>query len=287
MMNPVTITDAEFRDLSAFIGAETGIDLHEAKRPLVCARLARRLRHWGYSSFREYWGHLCDHDPEGLERRTMVNAITTNKTAFFREPHHFEFLSGHVLPAIASRRVPGGVPRLRIWSAGCSTGEEPYSIAMTLLDSPAPVSSWDVRVLASDINTEVLDRAATGVYERARLAGVESGALRRHFHAVPREPHLLQVSGATRRLITFRHINLCSEAWPIQTSFDVIFCRNVVIYFDRATQRAVMRRLADLLAPGGHLIVGHSESLLGHGLDLEYAGRTVYRKPALAAACRR
>jgi chemotaxis protein methyltransferase CheR len=220
----------------------------------------------------------------------MVNAITTNKTDFFREPHHFEFLSAHVLPAIAARRVPGAVPRLRIWSAGCATGEEAYSIAMTLLDAPWPIAAWDVRVLASDINTDVLDRAATGAYERARLAGVEPGMLRRHWHAIPRQPHLLQVSAAARRLVTFRRINLSSDVWPIQTAFDVIFCRNVVIYFDRATQRAVLRRLADLLVPGGYLIVGHSESLLGHGLDLQYAGRTIYRKRASVPApdeCRR
>jgi chemotaxis protein methyltransferase CheR len=274
----IGITDAEFDRLRSLIHTETGIELRDTKRHLLCARLARRLRHHGYATFGEYWTHLRDHDPAGAERTAMINAITTTKTDFFREPHHFDFLREQVLPDVAARIARGDTPRLRIWSAGCSTGEEPYSIAFTVLDARVGTSSWDARILASDINTDVLAAAEEGVYAHERLDGVDANVTRRHFRPLPDEPARFQVNPLARRLVAFRQINLQDGVWPIRTTFDVIFCRNVIIYFDRATQREVVRRLAAFLEPGGYLVLGHSESLLGHGLGLSYVGQTVYRK---------
>ena len=274
------ITDAEFERVRTFIRAETGIDLREVKRPLLCARLARRLRYHGDASFSEYWHRLRERDPDGAERVAMVNAITTNKTDFLREPHHFEFLRTRLVPAVAARRAVGDAGRLRLWSAGCSTGEEPYSIALTILDALPRGACWDVRILASDINSEVLAAAAAGEYAVDRVAHLERGLRQRHFQPVPGDPSRVRVSAAAAELVTFRSINLCRPPWPIHTTFDAIFCRNVIIYFDRATQRALVARFVDLLAPGGYLVLGHSESLLGHRAGLEYAGQTIYRKAA-------
>jgi chemotaxis protein methyltransferase CheR len=269
--------DREFDRLRALIHAETGILLRDTKRPLVAARLARRLRHLGYTTFVEYCAHLSRLDPDGSERVAMVNAITTTKTDFFREPHHFAILRTAILPDVGARVRHGGPARLRVWSAGCATGEEPYSIAITILDSPLPTASWDVRILASDINTDVLARAEAGVYPEERLLPIDAGVRRHHFRRAAAGADAFEVSADARRLVTFRRVNLCDEGWPIHTMFDVIFCRNVIIYFDRAKQIDLVRRLIGFLAPGGYLILGHSESLLGHGLGLSYVGQTVYR----------
>jgi chemotaxis protein methyltransferase CheR len=271
---PVTLTDREFARLRALVRAETGIALRDSKRALVCARLGRRLRHHGYTTFEEYCTHLEERDPVGDERRCLVDAITTTKTDFYRERHHFDFLRETVLPALAR----SGAERLRLWSAGCSTGEEPYSLAWTLLGIPH-ARSGDVRILASDINTSALATAEAGLYPRELLAGVPPAAWKPYVTPVPGETPLVSVNAAARALITFRRINLCQRPWPIRTRFDVIFCRNVMIYFDRVTQSALLQALVEQLVPGGYLFLGHSESLLGAEMRLSYVGRTVYRKP--------
>ena len=272
----VTITDREFARLRALVRAETGIALRESERALVCARLGRRLRHYGYATFEEYCVHLQEHDPAGEERRRLANAITTTKTDFYREPHHFDFLRDTVLPAF----VRSGVERLRLWSAGCSTGEEAYSLATTLLDGLPLGRPWDARILACDVNSDALATAAAGVYPREAVAKVPAPVLKRHFSPVPGEPSLVSVKPALRELIAFRRINLCEQPWPIRTRFDVVFCRNVMIYFDRATQSALLQGLVAQLVPGGYLFLGHSESLLGAEMRLTYVARTVYRKPS-------
>lgn len=272
------LTDREFARLQAIVREQTGIALRENKRALVCARLGGRLRHHGYTSFSEYCTHLDQRDVDGTERRCLINAITTNKTDFFREPHHFDFLRRVVLPDLAG--TAGGPRRLRLWSAGCSTGEEPYSIAMTLLDALPRGRAHDVRILASDINTDVLRTAEAGVYGRECLAASPRPLAQRYFETVAGQPALVAVTAAVRALVTFRRINLCQRPWPIRTQFDVVFCRNVLIYFDRATQTALVDRLLSALVPGGYLFLGHSESLLGAEKGLRYVGRTVYQKPA-------
>jgi chemotaxis protein methyltransferase CheR len=272
----VIVTDREFREFAAFVHRQTGIALNETKRPLVCARLRKRLRYYGYVRLQQYYNHLTERDPEGDELVRMVNALTTNKTDFFREAHHFTLLRTELL----ARRAAGDGPRrLRVWSAGCSSGEEAYSIAFTVLAGLPDAADWDVRILASDIDTEMLARAERGVYPADRAAGVPA-TLRERFFLRGRgaSAGLVRVRPEATRLVTFRRINLRDESWPIRIAFDAIFCRNVLIYFDRALQQDVVGRLVDYLQPGGCLFLGHSESLLGMGTGLRPVGKTVYRK---------
>ncbi|MGH7266333.1 MAG: CheR family methyltransferase [Candidatus Rokuibacteriota bacterium] len=276
------ITEAEFQRFRALVSRQTGIALGDTKRQLVCSRLGRRLRHYGYATFSEYYEHLMARDPDGEELGRMINAITTNKTDFFREPHHFAFLRTEALPRLAARAVGRDGRRLRIWSAGCSSGEEAYSIALTVLEGLPSPWSWDARILASDIDTEMLTRGAEGVYAEDRIAPVSAALVERYF-ARGRAEHrgYVRVRRSVRELVTFRRINLRDESWPIRTVFDGIFCRNVIIYFDRALQQVLVARLIAALKPGGYLFLGHSESLLGMQLGLEHLGHTIYRKPEL------
>jgi chemotaxis protein methyltransferase CheR len=273
------ITDREFQRVRALVFEETGIALNDGKRQLVCARLGKRLRHYGYTTFSEYYEHVLERDPHGEELVRMINAITTNKTDFFREEHHFAFLRTEVLPRLASGAAAGAPRRLRIWSAGCSSGEEPYSVALTVLEGLPRVWGWDVRILASDIDTDMLVQGHAGLYPAERVVSVPAGLRKRYFvRGRGDREGLVRVRPDVRELVTFRRINLRDETWPIRTAFDCIFCRNVIIYFDRHLQQAVVTRLVDRLTPGGYLFLGHSESLLGVRLGLRSLGKTVYQK---------
>jgi chemotaxis protein methyltransferase CheR len=273
------ITDQEFERFRSLVHAQTGIALGDSKRQLLCSRLGRRLRHHGYSTFSQYYDHLRKRDPEGEELIRMINAITTNKTDFFRESHHFDLLRSEVLPALGTRVAAGGPRKLRIWSAGCSSGEEPYSIAVTVLDGLPRPWGWDVKILASDIDTDMLARGEEGTYPEERLAGVPAD-LRARYFVRGRGPQagLVRVRPEVRDLVVFRRINLREDAWAVRTLFDCIFCRNVIIYLDRTLQRSLVGRFLDLLKPGGYLFLGHSESLLGMRPGLAYLGQTVYQK---------
>ena len=271
----LSITEAEFQRVRALVHAETGIALGDSKRQMVCSRLSRRLRFWGYTTFAEYWAHLQRADPDGEELVRLINAITTNKTDFFREAHHFEYLHSTILPELAARSGPR---RLRIWSAGCSTGQEAYSIAVTVLAGLPRPAAWDVRILASDIDTDVLATARAGVYGPGEATNVPARVAGRLFEASG-SGGAVRVRDEVRRLVVFRRISLSAEPWPIRTLFDFIFCRNVVIYFDKDLQARLVARLVDYLQPGGYLFLGHSESLLGLRGGLRHVGNTVYRKP--------
>ena len=275
----VRIHTEEFEAFRELIHDVAGIALGDQKRALLCSRLSKRLRHFEFSSFQQYYDHLCHDDPSGDERRRMINCITTNKTNFFREPHHFEFLRDSVL---ANLSRPGAPRKLRIWSAGCSTGEEPYSIAVTLAEHLSPLAGWDIKILASDIDTDVLAHAEAGVYTRDKSDDIPDSLQRKWFERAGASS--VRVRRPLRDLIAFRQINLIEESWPIRTTFDVIFCRNVTIYFDRPTQERLYERLAKHLTPGGYLIAGHSENL--HWLDHLFApvGNTVYRVRPEAAS---
>jgi chemotaxis protein methyltransferase CheR len=267
------ISDEEFRALQRMILDHAGIALAESKRQLVTSRLAKRLRHYGYSTFTQYVDHL-ERDDVGTERIELLNAITTNLTAFFREAHHFDFLRDHLSRAI-ERRVKEGEPRrIRIWSAACSTGEEVYSVAITLREAFGEMRGWDVKILASDLDTNVLRKAGEGVYDPQRLAGLPRALRLRYFQ--PDGDGQFRVLPALRELITFRKINL-NEAWGFRASFDAIFCRNVIIYFNRTTQESLLRRMSRCLHPEGHLFLGHSESLHWMGDLYRPMGRTIYR----------
>ncbi len=273
MQRQFELTDADFAFLCRLVRDHTGIALSDSKRELVYGRIGRRLRKLQLASFREYCDLLKLRPEEELEH--FVNAVTTNLTSFFREPHHFEHLAREVLPlllaASAQRR------RIRIWSAGCSTGEEAYSIAMVLREH-GDLRHWDVRVLATDVDSNVIATARDGVYPRERVAVSEERA-ERWFRAVPGRPEALRVCPEVASLVTFRQLNLMAP-WPMRGPFDVIFCRNVVIYFDKATQRDLFERLAQLQQPGAYLYIGHSESLLRISDRYELIGRTVWRRAA-------
>jgi chemotaxis protein methyltransferase CheR len=269
----------DFLYFAGCLRAEAGIRLEESKRLMVAARLARRVRHLGLRSLHEYRRLVEYEDDTGDERLRMINCLTTNKTDFFREPHHFEFLAEAVARRAATRRSQGESSAFKIWSAGCSTGEEPYSIAITLAQT-LPETSWPYcTVIASDIDTEVLGRAEQGIYAAERLDGMPEAVCRIGFlRGRGCWQGQFQVKPTLQRMVTFRRINLMDEQWTVPPQLDFLFCRNVMIYFDRATQQRLVERFAGLLAPEGYLIVGHSESLYGVCDRLELVGSTVYRR---------
>lgn len=274
MARDFSYSDDDFELIRSLLFQHAGISLSPVKKDMVYSRLARRLRHLEMDSFAAYCQRLQDGDD--AEFVEFVNALTTNLTAFFRENHHFEFLAGTALPELLAARQ--AQRRLRIWSAGCSTGEEPYSIAMVVREVVSGRNSWDIKILATDLDSNVLDKARSGIYGEDRLKSVSNARKKRFFDERPElQAGELVVSQEARDLITFKQLNLM-ESWPMKGPFDVIFCRNVVIYFDKETQRRLFERYAELLADDGYLIIGHSESLYRVTDKFELLGNTIYRK---------
>lgn len=271
------ISEAEFETLRKLIHTHAGIALGDGKKQLLVARLSRRLRALGLTSFTQYHGLLTSNDPSGDEMRRMLNCVTTNQTDFFREKHHFELLKDRVLSEAKARAQKGGPRKLRVWSAGCSTGEEPYTIAITLAEAFGLSSGWDLKILASDIDTQVLATAEQGIYPEHRIQNLPEAVKRAHFLRGKGESEgLVRVRPELQKLITFRRINFIESPWPIQTTFDVIFCRNVIIYFDRETQRRLFHRMREKIASHGYLFVGHSENLYWLRDIFEPVQSTVY-----------
>lgn len=272
----LALTDKEFCHLRDLIYAQTGIALTEHKRTLVRARLAKRLRHHNLASFSDYYHLLTEKDPDGSELIEMINCITTNKTDFFRESHHFDFLTEQVIPE--QRTLTRGQRRFRIWSAGSSTGEEAYSAAMTIREAISSDELWDVRILATDIDTRVLRHGEEGIYSFDQASRIPEHLLRRYFlRGTGENSGHVRVKPTLRQLVDFRYLNLMDESWPMRGPFDVIFCRNVIIYFDRETQRRLISRLLKLLRPDGYLFLGHSESLIGTDDAVQHVGQSIYR----------
>ena len=268
-----TFTRNDFEYIRNMVGERTGIVLSDHKVDMVYGRLARRLRQLNLKSFKDYLERLKQDDDQELVEFT--NALTTNLTAFFREPHHFEFLAKTGLPELAKHRPN---KRLRIWSAGCSSGEEPYTIAITLHEALPLIRSWDVKVLATDLDSNVVARARAGMYDRERVNGIGKERLSRWFRQGRNgNEGRVKVSPELQQLITFKQLNLMHQ-WPMKGMFDVIFCRNVVIYFSKETQRELFNRYADILADDGYLIVGHSESLHKVTDRFQLLEKTIYRK---------
>lgn len=266
-------TDSEFKRLRELVHARTGIALSDAKRELVYGRLARRLRKLKLASFAEYCQLVEQPDSDEIEE--LTNAITTNLTSFFREGYHFEQLAAEALPQLVSQRT--AARRLRLWSAGCSTGEEPYSLSVVMRECLAHLANWDIKLLATDIDSKVVATAAEGIYPAERFKGVSAERVRNWFPQPAGRPGFGAASAELKSLITFKQLNLL-DAWPMKGPFDIIFCRNVVIYFDKATQRKLFDRMAEMQEPGGWLFIGHSENL--HNVTQRYklVGRTVYRR---------
>jgi chemotaxis protein methyltransferase CheR len=267
----VELGDAEFHEIRRIVHRVTGIALSDTKRHLVQGRLLRRLRALRLTGFRAYIERV-ESDAQELEE--FCNAITTNLTAFFRESHHFDYLAGTVLPLLQRRNASSR--RIRIWSAGCSTGEEPYSIAMTVLETVGHLRDWDIRILATDIDSKVLATASAGVYPLDRFEKMPTRLRERHFERSHEGTHLV-ASSELKRLITFKRLNLI-DPWPLKGPFDVIFCRNVVIYFDKPTQRILFDRMAGLQRDGDHLFIGHSESLFNVCDRYELIAQTIHKR---------
>ncbi len=265
------LSDREFDEIRRLVREHTGISLAESKRELVYSRLVRRLRRLSLRTFAAYLEVLGRGEPAELEEFT--NAITTNLTSFFREGHHFEFLSDTVFPALEKRNA--ATRRLRVWSAGCSTGEEPYSIAIAIQEAMARFRGWDVKILATDLDSHVVAHARAGEYKAERFEKMADQRCGRWFDET--KPGTLTASPALKSLITFRQLNLMRQ-WPFKGPFDVIFCRNVVIYFDKETQRALFDRMAELQRNDDHLFIGHSESLFRVCDRYQLIGKTIYRK---------
>lgn len=272
----LTISDADFRQLREFIHAHTGIALSEHKKALVCSRLSKRLRHHGLQHYSGYYALLVKNDPEGTELMAMINSITTNKTDFFREPHHFRFLAEEVFPAY--RRNPNRERPLRMWSAASSTGEEAYSLAMTALDAMPSFNEKDIRILATDIDTDVLSRAASGCYTLHQAAQIPEAQLRRYFlRGQGAHQGEVMAKPLLKSLVHFHWLNLQENPWPMQEKFDVIFCRNVLIYFDKPTQQQLFQRMAGMLKDEAYLMLGHSEAMHGWDKTFRSVGHSIYQ----------
>lgn len=266
-----------FEAISDLAYARAGLVIAADKVPMVLARVGKRMRSLGIASLAEYRNYL-DSDPGAEERNELVYALTTNVTSFMREAHHFEFIRDRILSPCIERARAGA--RIRFWSAGCSTGQEPYSLAMLLLDRCPEASKYDIRILATDIDPYVLQTAREARYSEEVATSLPDN-LRSRFLAArtDRNDLPLEVDAEVRRLVTFRELNLLAP-WPMRRPFDLVLCRNVVIYFDRKTQIRLWRRFHDALHPGGHLMLGHSERLdPDHARSFRTVGTTIYQKP--------
>ena len=264
-------TNKDFNYIRELVLAKTGINLSEGKSDMVYSRLTRRLRTLNLNQFAEYLNLLKNEDEGELVH--FVNAITTNLTSFYRENHHFEYLSKTLLPKLMKKKSDR---RLRIWSAGCSTGEEPYSIAMVISEIMGKTRNWDIKILATDLDSNVVDMASNGIYMQNKLTGVSDKRLKRFFK-INNSSGEVKAGQEIRDQITFKQLNLMHE-WPFKGPFDFIFCRNVVIYFNKDTQRELFDRYANYTVDGGHLFIGHSESLFKVCDRYKLLGNTIYRK---------
>ena len=265
------MTSKDFERITDLAARYTGIVLGEHKRDMVYGRIARRVRKLNLSSFTDYLDFLEANLQQELSN--FINVITTNLTSFFRENHHFNYLYKTVLTEL--KRKNSASKRMRIWSAGCSTGMEPYSIAMTLIKF-GMLSDWDVKILATDLDSEVLDKARAGVYSVNEIDGLEDSIVKDNFQRGGTGKEV-RIKEKVSKIVHFKRLNLL-ENWPMKGPFDFIFCRNVVIYFDKPTQKVLFERYADMLSVGGYLFIGHSENLHGLSDRFENLGNTIYRK---------
>jgi chemotaxis protein methyltransferase CheR len=271
------VSDREFALFQRLIYREAGIRLVPAKKALLEARLTRRLRELGLSSFEAYYRHILEVD-HGDELIVLLDRISTNETHFFREPKQFEFLENEVFSAWKKRnRSAGGTRHIRVWSAACSSGEEPYSLAMMLSDHFPPGSGWDFEILATDLSTRVLGTGTAGVWPIGKSSEIPQHYLKKYMLKGTGEQSGHMKAGAEiRSVVRFERLNLNDDEYPVAGNLDLIFCRNVLIYFDSGSRARVIQRLVDRLAPNGFLFVGHAESLTGVTDRVRYVVPTIY-----------
>ena len=269
----IELADTEFQKFRDLIYREAGIKLSDTKKALVQARLSKRVRVLGLASYRQYHDHLVENWES--EKINFINAITTNKTEFFRENRHFEYLKDVYLPELTAM----GPDEIRIWSAGCSTGEEPYTIAMTVQEYFRGKDAVPVKILATDIDTNVLDYARDGVYNESQVDKIDPNLLRRYFDRGRGDNSgFYRVKESLKQMIYFRRQNLQDPEFPMKKQFHIIFCRNVIIYFDKDTQRELFEKFYRYLSPRGRLFIGHSENILNITNIYALVGNTIYRK---------
>ncbi len=278
-----TLSHKDFMRLSAFIHAECGIKITDGKKVMIEARFLKRLRVLGIKTFGDYCDYLFS--PQGMECELhhMIDAVTTNKTDFFREPSHFEFLVDTVLPEMVAPRRSGVGKKLTVWSAGCSTGEEPYTLAMVINEYAQryPDLGFTWSILATDISTKVLEKAKQAVFDIERVIPIPDPLKRKYLlRSKDRKKRLVRIVPELRQMVWFRWLNFMDDDFGFQEMIDIIFCRNVIIYFDRPTQTILLNKFYRQMVPGGYLFMGHSETL--HGMDVPFiqVTPTVYRKPS-------
>jgi len=269
------ITEQEFQNLSEFIQSQFGIILNSEKKLLLTGRLHKLVDQLGFSSYTEYYHYLLN-DGTGEANRVLSDKISTNTTHFLREPDHFDYFRDHVLPCLKYTKETTGNRDFRIWCAASSTREEPYSLAMIMADYFGIDSSkWDTRILATDISQSVLDIAIKGIYPEERLRPLPQSWQLKYFKLYEKDDY--EIVNTIKKDVAFQRINLMDKYFPFKKKFDVIFCRNVMIYFDQPTKYELMNRLCDYLEPGGYLFVGHSEALIKKIPGLEYIQQALYR----------
>ncbi|MEI7816900.1 MAG: protein-glutamate O-methyltransferase [Desulfuromonadales bacterium] len=276
---PATLSDREFHRFSGFIYDHTGIKMPPAKKTMLEARLQKRLKANAIASFEEYSDFVFSPEGRSTELIHLIDVVTTNKTDFFREPAHFEFMVKTALPTILESR--GDVLRdpIRIWSAGCSTGEEPYTLAMVLSEFAVGRPDFRASITASDICTQVLQTAKAAIYPEERTDPIPLNLKKKYLmRSREKTRSLVRIAPQLRSLVNFRRINFMDDDLGITEKMDIIFCRNVVIYFDKPTQQTLMRKFHKQLKPGGYLFIGHSETLSGLDVDFKAVASTVYRK---------
>ncbi len=270
-----SLSTRDFRELASFIYNYCGIKMPEAKRSMLEGRLRKRLRATGYASFRDYCDYLFREG--GLEEEAiyLIDVVTTNKTDFFREPNHFEFMRKTALPALAKR----GIGRVRAWSSACSTGAEPYTMAMIMAEAVEGGVISDFSILATDLSTEVLQKAHSGIYPRDHVDPVPPEMRRKYvMQAKDKERRDVRIHAKLRSKVGFARMNLMNPTYEIGEPVHILFCRNVLIYFDKKTQAHVLKTLSNCLAPGGYLLIGHSESVTGIDLPIKQVANTVFVK---------
>ncbi|MEO5359803.1 MAG: protein-glutamate O-methyltransferase [Nitrospirota bacterium] len=273
------LSDKVFRRLSDFVQSEVGIKMPPAKKTMLEARLQRRLRKLGIGTFEQYSDYVFS--PKGTESELvhMIDAVTTNKTDFFREPNHFEYLTKHTLPTLNEVNGAGVMRPLMLWSAGCSTGEEPYTLTMVLSEYGERAGGrFSFIIIATDISTKVLDKAKEAIYEAEKIEPVAM-PLRKKYLLKSKDPakQLVRIVPELRRCVRFRRLNFMDDDFGFRETMDVVFCRNVVIYFDKPTQERLLKKFARYLNPGGYLFMGHSETIGGLNVPFTQVAPTIYR----------
>jgi chemotaxis protein methyltransferase CheR len=276
MSHSLEFTETDFIKISRLVYDQCGINLHDGKKELIKARLGKRIRAGNFASFRDYYDYVLQ-DQSGDEMIQLLDSISTNFTHFFRENQHFEYLKHDFLPS-RKARVGNGSKKLRIWSAGCSTGEEPYTIAITILESLSAASGLDMKILATDLSTKVLATAQAGVYLREKVQSLPQELIRKYFlRGENRWQNYVKIKPQVKSLVTFQRLNFMNS-FSFNEPFDCIFCRNVMIYFDKETRTHLVNRFYEQLDKGGIFFIGHSESLSGMDHPFQYVKPAIYRK---------